>query len=252
MQAFDRLVTIMTRLREECPWDKKQTHTSLLKYLLEETYEVVDAIESEDDEEICEELGDLLLQVVFHAEIARQESRFDIADICDTISDKMERRHPHVFGDTKVTGVKDVLRNWEAIKADEKGKRTLDGVPRNMPALLRAYRVQGKASKVGFDWKQTIDAFPKIEEEVAELKEALESGNPEHFEEELGDLLFAVVNVARHQHVDPERALRYATQKFQRRFNKVEDAILEQGKTMRESSLEEMDALWDSHKAMEK
>ncbi len=253
MSNFDRLVDLMARLRSPsgCPWDKAQTPQSLKPYLIEEVYEVLDAIDRNDDAEIVEELGDLLLQIVFHAQIAREENRFTIDDIAAAIADKLVRRHPHVFGDAKADTPDQVLQNWEAIKAGEKsGKRAslLDGVPRHLPALLRAYQLQRKAARVGFEWDRIADVVQKVREEADELMQAREAGAEDRVREEFGDLLFALVNLARFLQICPEDALMQTNRKFQTRFRYIETELGKRGKTPEEATLEEMDALWDAAK----
>ncbi len=254
---FVELVDIMARLRAPggCPWDREQDHATLKPYLLEEAYEVLDAIDAGDDGELCAELGDVLLQVVFHAQVASEADRFTVDDVCQAIVDKLIRRHPHVFGDTAVDGAGDVLRNWEQIKLEERGgapespPSALDGVPRPMPALLRAQRVQEKASRVGFDWESVDGALDKVSEEIEELRrECADGGPPERVTEEFGDLLFALVNVARFMKVVPEDALRGAVDKFDRRFRRVEEVFAQRGTNLRQATLEEMDTVWDEVK----
>lgn len=246
-------------LREQCPWDREQTHQSLVKYLLEETYEVVDALHALDpddphtDEALVEELGDLLYQVEFHATIAEQEGRFTISDVADGIHDKLVRRHPHVFpAEGRTVEANDsntVVANWDAIKHAEKGRSSVfDGVAESQPSLSYAYHVQRKAAKVGFDWPDVDGALPKIAEEAAELVGAIEQGEAGPIDDELGDLLFAVVNVARHLEVEPEAALRVATHKFRRRFEAVERLVAERGIVLGQATLESLDALWDEVK----
>lgn len=258
---FQELVEVMARLRspDGCPWDREQDHTSLKPYLLEESYEVLDAIDAGDDAELCAELGDVLLQVVFHAQVANETERFSIDDVCQAIVDKLVRRHPHVFGDTEVDGSGQVLKNWEQIKLEERGTAdgpppsALDGVPRPLPALLRAQRVQEKASRVGFDWEQADGALQKVSEEVEELRrETEEGGSAERVTEEFGDLLFALVNAARFLKVVPEDALRGAVDKFESRFRQVEKTFAERGQSLQAASLEQMDAVWDEIKSAER
>lgn len=254
--ATNRLLVIMEKLRSEngCPWDKEQNHASLRKYLIEECYEVIDAIDRNDDDDLAEELGDLLLQVVFHAQLGKERGAFDFADVADGISEKMVRRHPHVFGNIHCDTADEVLVNWTKIKEGEKqdkGKisRRLD-IPATFPALYRAQKVQKKAAEVGFDWDQSDDVKAKISEEIDEVQDALDGeGN---LKEEIGDLLFAVVNWSRFHHIDAEETLRESTEKFTRRFYQVEDAIKEDGKDMGKMSLTEMDAYWDRIKTKEK
>jgi tetrapyrrole methylase family protein / MazG family protein len=245
-------------LREQCPWDREQTHHSLVRYLLEETYEVVDALEALDpedpstDDALVEELGDLLYQIEFHATIAEQEGRFTMADVARGVHDKLVRRHPHVFGDAVATDPDTVVANWDAIKRAEKGRTSVfDGVPTSQPSLSYAYAVQRKASKVGFDWPDVDGALPKIAEEAAEVREAADAGDELQVHAEVGDLLFAVVNVARHLGVEPEAALRAATQKFRRRFEQVEALAAERGIDLHGVELATLDALWDEIKTRE-
>lgn len=244
-------------LREQCPWDREQTHQSLIRYLIEETYEVVDALEALDpddpstDDALIEELGDLLYQVEFHSTIAEQEGRFTIADVARAVHDKLVSRHPHVFGDVTADTPEAVTKNWEAIKRAEKPDRVnvFDGVVRSGPALLYAQQLQKKAAKVGFDWPDATGPLDKITEEAQELREAIAGGDPDTIGLELGDLLFSVVNVARHMSLDAETALRAAAGKFRGRFEKVESLARQRGIDMESASLEQLDALWDEVKA---
>ena len=249
----------MKRLHDPdgCPWDREQSHKSLKPYLLEETYEVLEAIESGSDDHMTEELGDLLLQIVFHSEIAARDDRFTIEDIIGGIIDKLIRRHPHVFGNVTVDGSEQVLKNWEEIKRSEKrgkkdGGSVLDGLPKDLPALIKARRIQEKVSRVGFDWERTEEVMLKVEEELRELKEANEKRDICAIEEELGDLLFAVANLARFVSLCPEDALRKTIDKFQRRFQYIERELPKRGMKLGEASLEEMDKLWDEVKKLEK
>ena len=243
-------------LREQCPWDKEQTHRSLIRYLIEETYEVVDALQALDpddpatDEALIEELGDLLYQVEFHATIAEQEGRFTMADVARTVHDKLVARHPHVFGDVQADTPEAVTANWEAIKRAEKPERVriFDGVVRSGPALLYAQQLQKKAAKVGFDWPDAAGPLDKIAEETNELREAIVGGDPDTIGLELGDLLFSVVNVARHMSLDAETALQAAAAKFRSRFERVEDLARGRGIDMEKASLADLDALWDEVK----
>ena len=255
MTQFDRLVEIMSRLRapEGCPWDLKQDHETLKSYLIEEAYEVLDAIDGGDDREICEELGDVLLQIVFHAQIAREGGRFTMEDVAASISDKLVRRHPHVFGDTSVENADEVLVNWEAIKSrehEEKGREpsVLEGLSRHLPALLRARRTQERAAKVGFRWDHSGDVVQKAREEVEEFLAAREEDDAARLEEELGDLLFSLVNVASYFRVCPEEALRKTIGKFHARFHFIEVELRKVGKTPQTASIEEMDHLWERSK----
>lgn len=250
----DDLNEIVRILRSEngCPWDKVQTHESVRNDLLEEAYEVADAIDSSDSAALCEELGDLLLQVAFHANIAREDGQFDFDDVADGICKKMIHRHPHVFGEVTVNSVGDVLDNWDDIKKREKSQSdytdTLVSVPKAFPALMRAQKVQKRAAKAGFDWEEIDGAWAKLAEETSEVKEAVESGDEKRVAEEFGDLLFSAVNVSRFLKVDAESALAAATEKFISRFAKVEKLARERGIDMKSSSLEELDELWNEVK----
>ena len=256
---FEELVRVMKRLRapEGCPWDREQTHSSLKPYMLEEVYEALEAIDSEDDSELCKEAGDVLLQVVFHAQIAEEEDRFTIEDVAGAIVEKLVRRHPHVFADAEVDNTEHVIANWEEIKKQERrdaGQQHpshLDGIPKSLPALMRAQRMQARAARQGFDWREVGGALDKVEEEFAELRRENEAGSTDTVEDELGDLLFSLVNVSRFLHVDPEQALQRAIAKFEKRFRSVESALGEREQSMRDSTLEELDALWDDAKKHE-
>jgi MazG family protein len=251
--TWDDLVEVMARLRRSCPWDREQTHRSLVPYLIEETYELVEAIEKDDEASLCEELGDLLLQVVFHAQLATEAGRFSIADVIDGLSNKMIRRHPHVFGDRAVAGVADVWQNWEALKSQEAAAQTresrLDGIPAGLGALQRAQKMQDKASRVGFDWPDARAVTEKIAEELAELAAAQResTGKPSddpRLREELGDVLFSVVNFARTLGIDAESALRQANEKFYRRFTYMERRAIAEGRALSDLSLDELEELW--------
>ena len=255
---MERLVEIMRTLRGEngCPWDRKQTHRSLRTYLIEEAYEVIQAIDDEDDNALCEELGDVLLQVVFHAQIADERGKFSISDIIEGISEKMIRRHPHVFGDVEAKDSDAVLRNGERITQQDYAERhEADGrvsifhnVAGAMPALMRAVKVQAKASRVGFDWPDIEGALSKVGEELAELEQARKSNDGDAIEEEVGDVLFALVNVARFLKVDPEIALGKAVDKFMARFRYIEDKVDQSDRDLEDMTLEEMDILWEESK----
>ncbi|MBI4734992.1 MAG: nucleoside triphosphate pyrophosphohydrolase [candidate division NC10 bacterium] len=239
---------------EGCPWDREQTSESIKPYLVEETYEVLEAIDEQDPAKLREELGDLMLQVVFHAQMAEETGDFTIADVLTAINDKLVRRHPHVFGDEKAETAQEVLFNWEQIKQSERRKAKgqaslLDGVPRELPALLRAHRLQEKASRVGFDWKEAQEVFRKVEEELVELRDAMQGRAAEKMEAELGDLLFALVNLSRFLAVNPEEALRKTIARFIGRFRYIEEELARRGRSLREATLEEMDALWAAAKA---
>jgi len=254
LKGVQRLVEVMRRLRAPggCPWDREQTLQSLKPCLLEETYELLDAIDRGDPAMHLEELGDVLLQVVFQCVIREEEGKFSLDDVAAALTDKLIRRHPHVFGDTTVETSSKVLRNWELIKQSEKGKNpgrsALDGVPTTLPALLKAQRTQEKASRVGFDWKDASGAIEKIHEELEELSAAVAEGDVGRITDETGDLLFSVVNYCRFIHVDAEGALSGATQKFATRFREVERRVRESGKEMKNCTLAELDAIWDSVK----
>lgn len=260
---IQKLVELVERLRGEsgCPWDKQQTRESLKPMLIEEAYEVLDALDAADPLDLKEELGDLLFQVIFHAQIAAEKGEFHLADIIDRLYEKMVRRHPHVFGEADLRTAEDVLRNWEDIKAAEKGtvstsrpesnQSILDGIPSKLPALHQAYQVTAKASRVGFDWARLEDILLKLKAEVEEILEAREERNQERLADEVGDLLFVTVNVARFLGIDPETALRRSNQKFIRRFRYVESEIKRQGRELKDATLEEMEALWEKAKEHE-
>ena len=247
-KEFLKFVDIVHKLRKECPWDKEQTHSSIRHSLIEETYEVVEAIDQCNLDDLKKELGDLLLHVVFHASIAEQANEFTLEDVIKTITEKLIRRHPHVFGEVEVSGSKQVISNWEKIKMTEGRNSVMEGVPKELPALLRAHRLQDKASKVGFDWEKKEDAWIKVDEEMNELHRAIESGKQDDVEAEFGDLLFAMVNYSRFINVNPEIALRQTVEKFITRFQYIERRLKEIGKGIHSSSLEEMDKLWEEAK----
>lgn len=250
MEEFERLISIMHRLRKECPWDKKQTAHSLRQYILEEAYETVESIDNEDWDELKKELGDMLLQIVFQAEIATEKNLFSLEEIIEKINEKLIRRHPHVFGDVSVKDEKDVKNNWEQIKINEENRQSvLDGIPRHLSALLRAQRLQDKAANVGFDWPVVEGVIDKIKEELLELEKAISEENPEELENELGDMLFTLVNLARYHHVSAEDCLRATINKFIARFQYIERKLKENHKSIYHSSLEEMDKLWEESKS---
>jgi tetrapyrrole methylase family protein/MazG family protein len=255
---FDRLVELMATLRspDGCPWDRAQDHTSLKPYLLEEAYEVLEALEEGTPDKFKDELGDLLFQVIFHAQLARERGDFDIYDILAGTIAKMTRRHPHVFGAASASTPKEALRNWEEIKRQEKAATqatsVLDGVPRQLPSLLRAQRLQDKAARVGFDWPQIERVWGKLAEELQELREAAAQDRRANIEDELGDVLFVMVNLARWLEINPDEALHHATGKFIRRFQFIEEELNRQGKTPKQATLEEMDALWEQAKRRER
>ncbi|MGB9822368.1 nucleoside triphosphate pyrophosphohydrolase [Thermodesulfovibrio sp.] len=251
-EKFDELVKIMEILRSEkgCPWDRVQTHDTLKRYLLEEAYELIEAIENKDSKAMKEELGDLLLQIVFHSEIAKQNSNFDINDVIQTIIQKMIRRHPHVFAEADFKTPEEVLAQWDERKKEE-GKlheSILDGIPLALPALLRAYKIQSRVSKVGFDWDNAQGVVEKIKEEVKEVEEAIACQEKNRIEEEIGDLLFSIVNLARFLKIDPEAALRKTNRKFEKRFKKLEKIAKQKGKNLKDMTLQEMDSLWNEIK----
>lgn len=259
MEAFGRLLDVLDELREKCPWDRKQTNESLRPNTIEEVYELCDALINEDNINICKELGDVLLHVVFYAKIGAEKGEFDIKDVCDRLCDKLIFRHPHVFPPQQensesvgnaATTVTQVLENWEQLKLREKGgnKRVLSGVPSGLPSIVKAYRIQEKARNVGFEWDDASGAWEKLLEEMDELKAELNAGNHDMAEAELGDLLFAAINVARMNGLSPDNALERTNQKFIRRFNYVEEGAIAQGRNLKEMTLEEMDALWDEAK----
>lgn len=249
---FERLRNIMARLRAPggCPWDREQTHESLRPYLLEEVYEVLEAIDRRGFSDLRKELGDLLLQIVFHARIAEEEGLFSIEDVLRSLNDKLISRHPHIFGDKRLERADQVVHQWEQIKLNEGEKKSLlDGVPRTQPALNRAFRVQEKAAGVGFEWPHIEGVWEKLEEELGELRVAMEHKDAREREEEFGDLLFSLVNLARYLKINPEGALRQTVQKFMRRFQYIETALTRRGRSLAEATLEEMDELWEESKA---
>jgi MazG family protein len=255
-RSFDELVQLMTTLRgpNGCPWDRKQTLGSLKPFIVEEAYEVVDAIDRDDRRGLAEELGDFLLQAVFVAEITREEGSFDIYDAITAIHDKLVRRHPHVFGDVVAKDAEQVLVNWEKLKNEERkaeNKSVLDGVPPSLPALLKASRLTEKAARVGFDWRRTADVFEKLEEEIREVHAAVDGGDEGMIQEEIGDLLFTIANIARKLDVNAEEALQAANRKFIRRFTSMERSVRERGRNLDQLTLQQMDELWNEAKAAE-
>ncbi|MCH5307394.1 MAG: nucleoside triphosphate pyrophosphohydrolase [Prevotella sp.] len=275
MAAFARMLDVLDALREKCPWDRKQTNGSLRPNTIEETYELCDALMKNDVQEICKELGDVLLHVAFYAKIGEEKAEFDIADVCNHLVDKLIFRHPHVYHPSqigspnprplpygeqeeehehaKVDNVKQVLDNWEQLKQKEKdgNKTVLGGVPVSLPSLIKAYRIQDKARHVGFDWEERDNVWNKVHEELTELEAELRRDNKERSEEELGDFLFSVINAARLYHLNPDNALEKTNQKFIRRFNYIEQHSIKMGKPLTEMTLGEMDALWNEAKVME-
>jgi tetrapyrrole methylase family protein/MazG family protein len=256
-ELFDQLVQVFAALRSEngCPWDREQTHESIKPDLIEETYEVIEAIDAGDATKLREEIGDLLANVMLHAQIARDEGEFDISDVIKTLTEKLIRRHPHVFGDQEANNADQVVKNWEQIKRSESGyedrKSALDGIPDHLPNLQRAQKLQRKAARVGFDWNDVSDVLPKIDEEIAELKENIQDGNREEIELEIGDLLFSIVNLCRFLDVQAEEALRKASRKFVRRFKAMEEELERRGDSFKDYDLAGLDEIWDKAKEEE-
>jgi XTP/dITP diphosphohydrolase len=248
LEAFNRLLDIMDDLREKCPWDKKQTLESLRHLTIEETYELADAILDNDLEEIKKELGDLLLHIVFYAKIGSEKKAFDIADVATSISEKLIDRHPHIYGDIEVKDEKEVKENWEKLKLKEGKNSVLEGVPRSLPAMIKANRIQDKVSGVGFDWEKPEQVWEKVQEELGELNDELASNNQEKIEKEFGDVLFSMVNYARFIGVNPENALEKTNKKFIQRFQYLEQAAKKIGKSLHDMSLAEMDVFWEESK----
>lgn len=251
-EAFQDLVELMDTLREQCPWDKKQTIQSLQKYSIEELYELVDAIQNEDLQEVKEELGDILFHTIFYSRIASETNDFSITDVITDVHEKLVNRHPHIFGDVKVQNEEDVKKNWEQIKLKEGKKSILSGVPKSLPAMTKAYRIQEKTSQVGFDWDCASQVLDKIQEELLELKEAKLSDDKNHIEEELGDVLFSIINYARFIGVDPEQALEKTNKKFINRFQYVENQYQTVGRDMLNADLDELEKYWVEAKQKEK
>ena len=254
LEAFGRLIDVLDNLREKCPWDRKQTNESLRPHTIEEAYELCDAIMQNEPKEIQKELGDVLEHVIFYSIIGREKGEFDIADVCNKEADKLIFRHPHIYGEVKAETSNDVSAVWEQIKQKEKdgNKSVLSGVPSSLPSLIKAYRIQDKATNVGFDWEKKEDVWAKVHEELNELETELRKEDKERSLEELGDFLFSLVNAARLYHLNPDTALEKTNQKFTRRFNYIEQKSKELGKPMTEMTLEEMDKLWDEAKDKEK
>jgi XTP/dITP diphosphohydrolase len=249
-ESFARLLNIMDDLREKCPWDKKQTIESLRILTIEETYELVDAIDAKDMKSLKEELGDIMLHLVFYAKIASETNDFDIADVLNTVSDKLIARHPHIYGDVKVSGEEEVKANWEKLKLKEGKKSILQGVPKSLPAIVKALRIQDKAKQVGFEWENIEQVYEKVTEELEELNEVVPTQNQEKIEEEFGDLLFALVNYSRFLKVDPEAALEKCNKKFINRFQYIEEQAQKLNKPLDEMTLTEMDGYWNDAKKM--
>lgn len=252
IESFGRLLDVLDRLRVECPWDKKQTNESLRPNTIEEVYELCDALSKNDVQNICKELGDVLLHIVFYAKIASEKQQFDIADVCNQLCDKLIFRHPHVFGNVEADSSEQVSENWEKIKQKEKGgnKTVLSGVPQALPSLIKAFRIQEKAHNVGFDWDEASDSWQKVKEEILEFETEIEHMNKEHAENELGDILFSLVNMARLYKINPDNALEKSNQKFIKRFNYIEAVANKQNRKLEDLSLEEMDSLWNQAKSI--
>ena len=253
LAAFDRLLTVMDELREKCPWDRKQTFESLRQNTIEETYELASALIQNDMNEISKELGDVLLHVVFYAKIGSEQGAFDMADVCNKICDKLIFRHPHVYGEQAAKNAEDVCKLWEQVKLKEKdgNKTVLAGIPDALPALVKAYRMQDKVANVGFDWEKREDVWAKVKEEIREFEDEVENMDSEKATEEFGDLLFAMVNAARLYKIRPDNALEKTNIKFRRRFDYIEQKAKEKGLSLKEMTLDQMEALWQEAKTME-
>ena len=253
LAAFERLLDVMDTLREKCPWDHKQTLDTLRPQTIEETYELSDAILKKDMPNICKELGDLLLHVVFYAKIGKEQDQFDIADVCNKLCDKLIYRHPHIYGNVRVNSAEEIVGNWEQLKTKEKdgNKTVLSGVPESLPSVIKAYRIQEKARAVGFDWEKKEDVWDKVCEELGEFREVLPEGG-KRAEEELGDFLFSVINAARLYGLDPGTALEDTCAKFRRRFGYLEENTIKKGRSLKDMTLAEMDKYWEEAKALEK
>jgi XTP/dITP diphosphohydrolase len=246
---FEKLVDLIAILRKECPWDRKQTHDSIKNNLIEEAYEAVDAIDNKNYDELSKELGDLLLHIIFHSKMGEEENRFTIQDVIYQISEKLIRRHPHVFSDTVINNDAEVANNWEAIKLKEGKTSIMDGIPKHLPGLIKAQRMQEKASNVGFDWAKWELAWEKLNEEIDEWRESVKSQNIEEQKDEFGDLLFSLVNVGRLLNLNADDSMKNANQKFETRFRYIENRLREKGRSITESNLEEMDKYWNEAKA---
>ena len=251
LRAFGRLLEVMDTLREKCPWDRKQTNESLRPNTIEETYELCDALLKNDTANICKELGDVLLHIVFYAKIGSEQKAFDIADVCNKLCDKLIYRHPHVYGDVTVNGTEQVLQNWEQLKTKEKdgNKTVLSGVPDALPSVIKADRIQEKASNVGFDWEDRKDVWKKVKEEISEFEAEIENMDKDKATREFGDIMFSLINAARLYHINPDTALEHTNQKFISRFNYVEQKAKDAGKQLRDLTLAEMDELWNEAKS---
>lgn len=249
-KKFEDLIELVSILRKECPWDKKQTHHSIKDNLIEEAYEAIEALDNDDFDEFKKELGDLLLHVVFHSNIASETNTFDVGDVIYTLMEKLIRRHPHVFGEQTVSNEGEVAENWENIKLKEGKKSTLDGLPAHLPSLIRAQRMQEKAANVGFDWPEWKLAWEKLDEELAEFKETLQNNDINASSEEFGDVLFSIVNVARYFNLVAEDSLRQTNKKFEKRFKYIESELKKSDKSVKEATLDEMDLLWEKAKSV--
>ncbi|MBT8260148.1 MAG: nucleoside triphosphate pyrophosphohydrolase [Flavobacteriaceae bacterium] len=250
LKAFDRLLTIMDELREQCPWDKKQTFESLRHLTIEETYELGDAILDKDLKEIKKELGDVLLHIVFYAKIGSETNDFDIADVCNSICDKLIERHPHIYSDVEVENEEQVKQNWEKLKLKEGKKSVLEGVPKSLPALVKANRIQDKVTGVGFDWEKPEQVWEKVEEELKEFQDEIKNGNKDTIESEFGDVMFSMVNYARFLKINPENALERTNKKFSKRFMYLESKAKKLGKPLKDMTLAEMDIFWEEAKKL--
>ena len=250
LSAINRFLDVLDELREKCPWDKKQTNQSLRPNTIEECFELSDALVADDTQNICKELGDVLLHVAFYAKIAQEKQQFDMKDVCDRLCEKLIYRHPHVFGDAVAETAGEVCKNWELLKRTEKdgNKSILSGVPSSMPSLIKAYRMQEKAANVGFDWDNKEEVWEKVREEIAEVETEMKNGNKENCEKEFGDLFFSLVNAARLYDINPDNALEQTNEKFRRRFNYVEEKSVQMERNLKDMSLAEMDALWNEAK----
>ena len=251
MQAFGRLLDVMDELREKCPWDKKQTNESLRPLTIEETYELSEALIHHDDADVCKELGDILMHIVFYSKIGSENSQFDIQDVCEKVVEKLIYRHPHIYGEVIVSGSKEVEQNWEKLKLKEKDGNgsVLAGVPEGLPSMIKAYRMQDKARGVGFDWERKEQVWDKVKEEFKELMDEIDQMDQDNMEAEFGDLFFSLINAARLYHINPDNALERTNLKFRQRFNYLEKETIAQGKSLKNMSLTDMDVIWDEAKS---
>ena len=251
LASFERFLDVLDELREKCPWDRKQTNESLRPNTIEEVYELSDALVADDTQNICKELGDVLLHVAFYAKIAQEREQFDMKDVCDRLCEKLIYRHPHVFGTAKAETAGEVCKNWEQLKRTEKdgNKSLLSGVPTSMPSLIKAFRMQEKAANIGFDWDKKEDVWAKVQEELVELQTEMDKGDKENMQKEFGDFLFSLVNAARLYDINPDTALELTNRKFRNRFGYVEECSKQQGRNLQDMTLSEMDSLWNEAKA---